>query len=83
MRGKKECERRDMKTPVDFLTSLDIVVCCSLSVEIPEGKLVAVVGQVGAGKSSLLSAMLGEMEKEAGMVRVKVSSIKTFNIVYS
>ncbi|GFO38359.1 multidrug resistance-associated protein 1 [Plakobranchus ocellatus] len=34
--------------------------------KIPKGKLVAVVGPVGAGKSSLLSAMLGEMEQLSG-----------------
>uniref|UniRef100_A0A670HWT9 Multidrug resistance-associated protein 1-like n=1 Tax=Podarcis muralis TaxID=64176 RepID=A0A670HWT9_PODMU len=37
-----------------------------LNLEIPEGSLVAVVGQVGAGKSALLSAVLGEMEKTGG-----------------
>ena len=36
-----------------------------VSFEIPKGSLVAVVGQVGSGKSSLLSAILGEMEPVA------------------
>ena len=36
------------------------------------GSLVAVVGSVGAGKSSLISAVLGEMEKLHGSVTVKV-----------
>ena len=35
----------------------------------------AVVGQVGAGKSSLVQALLGEMEKISGTVTVKVSII--------
>lgn len=35
---------------------------------IPKGNLAAVVGIVGAGKSSLLSAFLGEMEKQNGRV---------------
>ena len=34
----------------------------NISFEIPKRSLVAVVGQVGSGKSSLLSAILGEME---------------------
>ncbi|NXN36277.1 MRP1 protein, partial [Rhinoptilus africanus] len=41
----------------------------NLSVNIPEGSLVAVVGQVGSGKSSFLSAILGEMEKLEGAVQ--------------
>jgi ABC-type multidrug transport system ATPase subunit len=44
----------------------------SVSMDIPDGQLVAVVGQVGAGKSSLISAMLGEMKKLQGRVNVKV-----------
>ncbi|XP_069159719.1 multidrug resistance-associated protein 1 [Procambarus clarkii] len=39
----------------------------------PEGALVAVVGTVGAGKSSLCSAILGEMDKLSGTVNVKGS----------
>ena len=34
----------------------------NISLEIPKNSLVAIVGQVGSGKSSLLSAILGEME---------------------
>ncbi|XP_019384295.1 PREDICTED: multidrug resistance-associated protein 1-like isoform X1 [Crocodylus porosus] len=41
----------------------------NLNVRIPEGALVAVVGQVGSGKSSFLSAILGEMEKLEGTVQ--------------
>uniref|UniRef100_A0AAQ4RKA6 Multidrug resistance-associated protein 1 n=1 Tax=Gasterosteus aculeatus aculeatus TaxID=481459 RepID=A0AAQ4RKA6_GASAC len=44
-----------------------------LNVCIPEGSLVAVVGHVGSGKSSLLSALLGEMDKLEGSVAVKGS----------
>jgi ABC-type Mn2+/Zn2+ transport system ATPase subunit len=38
-----------------------------------KGSLVAVVGTVGAGKSSLLSAILGELEQVSGHVRVRGS----------
>uniref|UniRef100_A0A9J8CDF7 ABC-type glutathione-S-conjugate transporter n=1 Tax=Cyprinus carpio carpio TaxID=630221 RepID=A0A9J8CDF7_CYPCA len=49
-------------------------VCWSrISVRVPCGSLVAVVGHVGSGKSSLLSAMLGETEKRSGAVSVKGS----------
>ena len=44
----------------------------SINLNIKPGQLVAVVGQVGAGKSSLISALLGEMEKIDGRVMVKV-----------
>ncbi|XP_061170519.1 multidrug resistance-associated protein 1-like [Saccostrea echinata] len=44
-----------------------------INLKIGEGKLVAVVGQVGAGKSSLVAAMLGEMEKVKGHVNVQGS----------
>ncbi|XP_018091823.1 multidrug resistance-associated protein 1 isoform X2 [Xenopus laevis] len=44
-----------------------------IDLSIPEGSLVAVVGQVGCGKSSLLSALLGEMEKQDGYVAMKGS----------
>ncbi|KAM7393766.1 hypothetical protein PAMP_020615 [Pampus punctatissimus] len=44
-----------------------------ISVRVPRGSLVAVVGHVGSGKSSLLSAMLGETEKRSGHVTVKGS----------
>ncbi|KAJ8344973.1 hypothetical protein SKAU_G00291660 [Synaphobranchus kaupii] len=44
-----------------------------VSVRVPRGSLVAVVGHVGSGKSSLLSALLGEMEKRSGRVTVRGS----------
>ena len=48
----------------------------SINLHIKPGQLVAVVGHVGAGKSSLISALLGEMEKMTGRVSVKVTIIK-------
>uniref|UniRef100_A0A5F8HA16 Multidrug resistance-associated protein 1 n=1 Tax=Monodelphis domestica TaxID=13616 RepID=A0A5F8HA16_MONDO len=40
---------------------------------VPQGALVAVLGQVGCGKSSLLSALLAEMDKIEGHVSIKGS----------
>ncbi|PWN53455.1 putative YOR1-ABC transporter [Violaceomyces palustris] len=39
-----------------------------ITVRIPKGELVAIVGPVGSGKSSLLQACIGEMRKTSGRV---------------
>lgn len=44
---------------------------------VTEGALVAVVGTVGSGKSSLINAFLGEMDKVSGYVNVKVIVLYT------
>ncbi|XP_058142363.1 multidrug resistance-associated protein 1 isoform X1 [Dasypus novemcinctus] len=44
-----------------------------ITFSVPEGALVAVVGQVGCGKSSLLSALLAEMDKVEGHAALKGS----------
>jgi len=38
----------------------------NINLEIPHGKLVAIVGRVGSGKSSLLNAIIGEMKHVNG-----------------
>ena len=68
--------------PASFV-SLSICVhmlVCSINLDISEGELVAVVGNVGQGKSSLISAILGEMEKLQGKVVVKVGTCTDLNI---
>lgn len=42
----------------------------NLNVEIEKGKLYAVIGMVGSGKSSLLSAILGEITLTEGQIKV-------------
>ena len=54
-----------------------VVYIFSISLDVPKGSLVAVVGVVGSGKSSLISAVLGEMEKVRGKVFVQVSLDRT------
>ena len=39
-----------------------------------QGKLIGVIGKVGSGKSSLLSAILGEMHKDIGYIEVTCST---------
>ncbi|XP_061612364.1 ATP-binding cassette sub-family C member 3 isoform X3 [Phyllopteryx taeniolatus] len=45
----------------------------NINVLVPQGSLLAVVGHVGCGKSSLISALLGETEKLEGDVSVRGS----------
>ena len=45
-----------------------------ISITINYGELVAVVGVVGSGKSSLISGLLGDMYKVTGQASISVSS---------
>ncbi|KAI9332974.1 P-loop containing nucleoside triphosphate hydrolase protein [Obelidium mucronatum] len=40
-----------------------------INLRVPKGALVAIVGSVGSGKSSLLNALVGEMRKTGGAVK--------------
>ena len=51
--------------------SVNTIMDCSFSVR--KGQLIAVVGGVGSGKSSLLSALLGELNLLFGSVRLSGS----------
>ncbi|XP_072454182.1 ATP-binding cassette sub-family C member 6 isoform X5 [Notamacropus eugenii] len=44
-----------------------------INLTVPRGSLFAVIGSVGSGKSSLLSALLGELSKLEGNVNIKGS----------
>lgn len=59
-----------------FAWEADTITLRDINLRIKDGSLVAIVGTVGAGKSSLLAAMLGELERLNGKVNTKVSSIK-------
>uniref|UniRef100_A0AAQ6A569 ATP-binding cassette, sub-family C (CFTR/MRP), member 3 n=1 Tax=Amphiprion ocellaris TaxID=80972 RepID=A0AAQ6A569_AMPOC len=56
-----------------MLLSKDPPVLHNINVMVPQGSLLAVVGHVGCGKSSLISALLGEMEKVEGDVSIRGS----------
>ena len=45
-----------------------VPILSSFNLSIQPGELIGVIGSVGCGKSSLLSALLGEMEADAGTV---------------
>ncbi|XP_016987827.1 multidrug resistance-associated protein 1 isoform X8 [Drosophila rhopaloa] len=46
----------------------DEITLRNINIEVPKNSLVALVGTVGSGKSSVVQAFLGEMEKLAGVV---------------
>lgn len=52
----------------------------NINVKLEKGSLVAVVGPVGSGKSSLLSAILGEMYKLEGRVNTTVRCISSTHL---
>lgn len=54
------------------------VVLRNINLQVPSGALVAVVGTVGSGKSSLISAILGELDKLSGKVNTKVHVRRLF-----
>ncbi|GFY18827.1 multidrug resistance-associated protein 1, partial [Trichonephila clavipes] len=45
----------------------------NINLHVPYGKLIAIIGPVGSGKSSLLSGILGELFKKSGSVDIKGS----------
>jgi ABC-type transport system involved in cytochrome bd biosynthesis fused ATPase/permease subunit len=47
-----------------------IIFSFSINLQIRQGSLVALVGMVGSGKTSILSALLGEMSKVQGHVSI-------------
>lgn len=49
---------------------------------VPQGSVLAVVGHVGCGKTSLVSALLGEMEKLDGQVSIRVSEFFSYLILH-
>jgi len=51
-----------------FAWKSDSVTLSNINLRIPRGQLLAIVGEVGCGKSSLLTAILGEMPKLSGRV---------------
>ncbi|KAK8759790.1 hypothetical protein V5799_028948 [Amblyomma americanum] len=72
-------EKDDVNTPIRMhngsfaWTKDEKPVLSEVNVKVSKGTLVAIVGQLGAGKSSLLSTLLGDMERIDGTVNVQGS----------
>lgn len=48
----------------------------NINIKIEPGKLIAIVGQVGSGKSSLLNTILKELNLNSGSIQVHQPSLK-------
>lgn len=57
----------------------DVPILSNINLKISAGQLVAVVGTVGSGKSSLVSAFLGEMDKVSGRINTKVNIVLLYD----
>ncbi|XP_066562799.1 ATP-binding cassette sub-family C member 4 [Amia ocellicauda] len=74
--GLPKNEKKEMLIQVQDLIcywdkSLDAPTLQNVSFTVKPGELLAVIGPVGAGKSSLLSAILDELPSDKGVVKVK------------
>ncbi|KAJ6225732.1 hypothetical protein RDWZM_004277 [Blomia tropicalis] len=63
-----------MKNTTPPLINNNSITLKNINLSIKKGSLVAIVGPVGSGKSSLISAILGDMERLCGWVNVDRSS---------
>ncbi|KIO14748.1 hypothetical protein M404DRAFT_17610 [Pisolithus tinctorius Marx 270] len=63
--GSSKLSSPTQQKPVDPTNVFEIK---DVNLEIPHGELVAIVGAVGMGKTSLLQGLIGEMRRSAGSV---------------
>ncbi|XP_023271735.1 multidrug resistance-associated protein 4-like [Seriola lalandi dorsalis] len=68
---KKECMVKIQDLICYWDKMLEAPTLQNVSFTVRPEQLLAVIGPVGAGKSSLLSAILGELSQESGVVKVK------------
>ena len=70
-KGKKKGRRSSKQAPVSANEVKEEVMfkLRNIDLKIPRGQLVAIVGAVGSGKTSLLQGLIGDMRKTEGSVR--------------
>ncbi|KAA0713356.1 Multidrug resistance-associated protein 4 [Triplophysa tibetana] len=68
---KKEASVKMQDVVCYWDQTLDSPTLQNVSFTVKTGQLLAVIGPVGAGKSSLLSAVLGELPAEKGVIKTK------------
>jgi ABC-type glutathione transport system ATPase component len=67
--GMKKNKRKRAETPPEApVDDANIFKVLDVDLEIPRGQLVAIVGAVGVGKTSLLQGLIGEMRRTSGKV---------------
>uniref|UniRef100_A0A7N8XUN0 Multidrug resistance-associated protein 4 n=1 Tax=Mastacembelus armatus TaxID=205130 RepID=A0A7N8XUN0_9TELE len=74
--GARSQDQKDVAVEIQDLVcywdkSLDAPSLQNVSLSLKSNQLLAVIGPVGAGKSSLLSSILGELPSEKGVLKVK------------
>ena len=65
---RRSGSRRDVRAASATVRFGDVVALDDVTVEVPGGSVVAVVGGDGAGKTTLLRALVGEVPLDAGEV---------------
>uniref|UniRef100_A0A668RD33 Multidrug resistance-associated protein 4 n=1 Tax=Oreochromis aureus TaxID=47969 RepID=A0A668RD33_OREAU len=68
---KKDCMVKIQDLICSWNKTLESPTLQNVSFAVRSEQLLAVIGPVGAGKSSLLSAILGELSQESGVIKVK------------
>lgn len=72
-KGKSRKNKGIIQNGVSIQDNQKTPVLNGLSIDLPKGKLIGVIGPVGAGKSSLLQALLRELPLESGTISINGS----------
>jgi len=71
LNGDVTCAKEEVQAEATIAAKQEPFSLQDISLVVPQGSLCAVVGAVGSGKSSLLAALLGEMERKEGSVEMR------------